>query len=181
MCKCEVDRGLWIIDRMYEHTIGLYSLSRLVFCDESFQSRSGGYFWEYVDRRNASEAVEKLLWFRKSELVRRNLGRRVFDLRERFVSKLERWLTSGRGVVFLMAEDGGRRGLIIIYFLPFLFYLYLSRWTPVFLLLFFLKLSRKENSNGSRIMYLTIRGFCNSWLSQINFQLTRNEFAFVEF
>lgn len=46
---------------MYEHTIGLYSLSRLVFCDESFQSRSGGYFWEYVDRRNASEAVEKLL------------------------------------------------------------------------------------------------------------------------
>lgn len=110
MCKCEVDRGLWIIDRMYEHTIGLYSLSRLEFCDESFQSRSGGYFWEYVDQRNASEAVEKLLWFRKSELVRRNLGRRVFDLRERFVSKLERWLTSGRGVVFLMAGDGGRRG-----------------------------------------------------------------------
>lgn len=43
------------------------------------------------------------------------------------MSKLERWLTSGRGVVFLMAEDGGRRGLIIIYFLPFLFYLYPSR------------------------------------------------------
>lgn len=51
------------------------------------------------------------------------------------MSKLERWVTSGRGVVFLMTGDGERkvflslflslsRGLIIIYFLPFFFYLY---------------------------------------------------------
>lgn len=50
------------------------------------------------------------------------------------MSKLERWVTSGRGVVFLMAGDGEKislslslslsRGLIIIYLLPFFFYLY---------------------------------------------------------
>ena len=97
------------------------------------------------------------------------------------MSKLERWLTSGRGVVFLMAlwRWGGRRWkvsrrLIIIYFLPSLFYLYLL---PLNASIFFssfrsrreMAMDKKKKTKKEKIeeknkrkINLTIRRFCNS-------------------